>query len=90
MEPGLLFVNTSHPGDIQRNRDLQAKIRRFATRNTGNVRSQNQSKNDKTQKKTKAKAVIKSLPRSLKPLGSFPVRGDDRVFELVRFCMLPE
>lgn len=85
------FVNMSHPGDV---RPQMTGIRRFLMRGGNQQRRPHGQSNYQGQ----AQEVGQEVPlrihpgsdnsspgRSLPPLGSFPVPGDARMLELVRF-----
>ncbi|KAL6695371.1 hypothetical protein J3F84DRAFT_348719 [Trichoderma pleuroticola] len=78
------FVNVSHPGDV---RHQMTDIRRFVMRG-GNQqrRAQESAQQNPPSTRIRLGSDGSSPGRSLPPLGSFPVPGDTRMLELVRFA----
>ncbi|KAL7905874.1 hypothetical protein GGI35DRAFT_488132 [Trichoderma velutinum] len=86
------FVNMSHPGDV---RPQMTDIRRFIMRGGNQQRrphgeSSSQTEAQETGQENPPSVRLgsdnSSPGRSLPPLGSFPVPGDTRMLELVRFA----
>jgi hypothetical protein len=99
----LMFVNISHPEDIRRQRGVQTHIRQHVMKTAGHSRQRVSVREKKPAvAPTVAKSIVNngtvtreawelaatSPGRSLAPLGSFPIEGDMRVLELVRFCKI--
>lgn len=85
------FVNMSHPGDV---RPQMTGIRRFLMRGSNQQRRPHGQSSYQGQAQEVGQEVPlrihpgsdnRSPGRSLPPLGSFPVPGDTRTLELVRF-----
>ncbi|KAL6790268.1 hypothetical protein GGI42DRAFT_337086 [Trichoderma sp. SZMC 28013] len=76
------FVNVSHPGDV---RHQMTDIRRFVMRG-GNQQRRAQESRQENPPSVRLGSDNSSPGRSLPPLGSFPVPGDTRMLELVRFA----
>ncbi|KAK5994630.1 hypothetical protein PT974_05112 [Cladobotryum mycophilum] len=96
----LKFVILSHPEDIRRQKDVQTEIRRHVMRDIGKQRRrprpggvshlrmlQPPASNQGSSSMVQGVNVSNSIDRSLAPLGSFPIAGDARLVELVRFVM---
>lgn len=75
------FVNISHPSDVG---SQMTDIRRFVMRG-GNQQRRAQESRPENPPSTCPRSDNSSPSRSLPPLGSFPVPGDTRMLELVRF-----
>ncbi|KAH8799772.1 hypothetical protein F5884DRAFT_116985 [Xylogone sp. PMI_703] len=96
----LMFVNISHPGDIRRQREVQTKIRQHVMRSAGHDRRRQAPEQETTPSAlaiarrvddhgdfplVAEETSVVSPGRSLEALGSFPIEGNMRVLELVRF-----
>ncbi|KAL7931573.1 hypothetical protein V8C35DRAFT_309827 [Trichoderma chlorosporum] len=96
----LMFVNVSHPDDIRRQKGVQKDIRRHVMKNIGFERRRPKSKGKKkppgrsttpsTSEEKQSLSEIDVEPaaspgRSLEVFGGFPIPGNKRVIELVRF-----
>lgn len=75
------FVNISHPSDV---RTQMTDIRRFVMRG-GNQQRRARESRPENSPSIRPGSDNSSPGRSLPPLGSFPVPGDTRMLELVRF-----
>ncbi|KAJ4860003.1 hypothetical protein T069G_04991 [Trichoderma breve] len=76
------FVNISHPSDVG---SQMTDIRRFVMRG-GNQQRRTQESRPENPPNIRPGSDNSSPGRSLPPLGSFPVPGDTRMLELVRFA----